>query len=77
MHVVVWVRILFPFQEWINNSAIAGDAKDTGLILGLGRSPGVGSENSLQYSYLENFMDRGGWQATFLVATAEHQHFIV
>ena len=37
---------------------------DTGLILGLGRSPGVGNGNPLQYSCLENPMDRGVWWAT-------------
>ena len=36
---------------------------DTGLIPGLGRSPGEGNGNPLQYSCLENFMDRGGWLA--------------
>ena len=43
--------------------ASAGDARDTGLILGLGRSPGVGDENLLQYSCLENSVVRGAWQA--------------
>ena len=33
-------------------------------ISGLGRSPGVGNGNPLQYSCLENSMDRGAWQAT-------------
>ena len=37
---------------------------DQGLILGLGRSPGGGHGNPLQYSCLENPMDRGAWQAT-------------
>ena len=34
------------------------------LILGLGRFPGVGNGNPLQYSCLKNSMDRGAWQAT-------------
>ena len=38
---------------------------DPGSILGLGRSPGEGNGNLLQYSCLENPMDRGTWQATF------------
>ena len=42
----------------------AGDAGDVGLIPGSGRSPGGGHGNSLQYSSLENSMDRGAWQAT-------------
>ena len=44
--------------------ANAGDAGDAGSIAGSGRSPGVGNGNSLQYSCLENPMDRGTWRAT-------------
>ena len=40
------------------------NAGDLGLIPGLGRSPGGGHGNPLQYSYLENLMDRGTWWAT-------------
>ena len=39
------------------------NAGDMDLILGLGSSPGGGHGNSLQYSYLENPMDRGAWRA--------------
>ena len=39
-------------------------AGDVGLIPGLGRSPGEGNGNPLQYSCLENPMDRGAWWAT-------------
>ena len=39
---------------------------DVGSIPGLGRSPGEGNGNPLQYSYLENTMDRGAWKATVL-----------
>ena len=46
-----------------NLTAYAGDIRDTGLIPELGRSPGGGHGNSLQYSCLENPMDRGAWQA--------------
>ena len=42
----------------------AGDIRDVGLIPGLGRSPGEGHGNPLQYSHLDNPMDRGAWQAT-------------
>ena len=42
----------------------AEDARDMGLIPGLGRSPGGGHGNPLQYSCLENPMDRGAWRAT-------------
>ena len=47
-----------------NLSANAGDARDMGSIPGLGRSLGVGKGNPLQYSCLENPMDRGAWWAT-------------
>ena len=43
--------------------ANAGDAGDASSIPGLGRLPGVGNGNPLQYSCLENSMDRGAWQA--------------
>ena len=47
-----------------NLPANAGDIKDADLILGSGRSPGGGFGNLLQYSYLENPMDRGALWAT-------------
>ena len=39
------------------------NARDVGLIPGLGRSPREGNGNPLQYSYLRNPMDRGAWWA--------------
>ena len=42
----------------------AGNARDKDSIPGLGGSPGVGNDNLLQYSCLENSMDRGAWWAT-------------
>ena len=47
-----------------NPPANAGDARDAGLIRGFGTSPGGGHGNPLQYSLLENSMDRGAWWAT-------------
>ena len=44
-----------------NPSANAGDTREAGLIPGSGRLPGVGNINLLQFSCLENFMDRGAW----------------
>ena len=38
-----------------------GDTEDMGSIPGSGRSPGGRNSNPLQYSYLENLMDRGAW----------------
>ena len=42
----------------------AGDAGDKGSIPGLGRSPGGGNENPLQYFYLENSLDTRAWKTT-------------
>ena len=47
-----------------NSPANAGNLRDAGSTLGSGRSPGGGHGNPLQYSYLENAMDRGAWWAT-------------
>ena len=48
----------------MNPPATAGDIKDKGSIPELGSSPGGGHDNPLQYSCLENPMDRGAWRAT-------------
>ena len=47
--------------RWYRTPANAGDTREAGLILGLGRSLGGGQGNPLQYSCLENPMDRGAW----------------
>ena len=47
-----------------NPSASARDTREAGLVLGWGRSPGVGNGNLLQYSCLENPMGRGAWGVT-------------
>ena len=52
---------------WLNSkesTCNAGAAGDAGSIPGLGRSPGEGIGYPLQYSCLENSMDRGTWRAT-------------
>ena len=49
-----------------NPPANAGDSRVMGSIPGLGRSPGDGNGNPIQYSCLGNPMDRGAWQATVL-----------
>ena len=48
---------------WPDGKDSACNAEDLGLIPGLGRSPGEGNGHPLQYSCLENSMDRGAWQA--------------
>ena len=50
----------------------AGDAGDKGSIPGSGRSPGGGHGSTLQYSCLENPVDRGAWRATVLGVTKSH-----
>ena len=49
---------------WFSGKAATCNAGDTGSIPGLGRSPRDGTGNPLQYSGLENPMDRGAWWAT-------------
>ena len=55
-------HLAFPGGSVVNNPPV--NVGDTGLIPGSGRSPREGNGNPLQYSHLENPMDRGAWQAT-------------
>ena len=57
------VMTLLGFPGGSEVKASACDAGDLGLIPGLGRSPGEGNGNPLQYSCLENPMDGGAWWA--------------
>ena len=55
----------FPSGAVVKNlCASAGEARDEGLIPRSARSPAVGNSNPLQYSCLENSIDRGAWRAT-------------
>ena len=54
--------MVFPGDSDDKKSAC--NAEDLGLIPGSGRFPGEGNDNPLQYSCLENPMNRGPWQAT-------------
>ena len=56
------LRLGFPGDS--DGKESAGNAGDLGSIPGSGRSPGEGNGYPLQYSCLENPMDRGAWQAT-------------
>ena len=61
MYVYMYIYIVASsLAQWVKN----GDTGDPGSISGSGRSPGEGNSNSLQYSCLENRMERGAWQAT-------------
>ena len=55
---------LVGFPGGSDGKAFAYNVGDPGLIPGLGRSPGEGNGNPLQYSCLENPMDEGAWLAT-------------
>ena len=54
----------YPFPGGSDDKESACNAGDLGSIPGSGRSPGEGNGNPLQYSYLENSVDRGAWWAT-------------
>ena len=57
------------FSGGSDSKASACNAGDPGLVPGLGRFPGEGNGNQLQYSCLENPMDGGAWQATIYGVT--------
>ena len=60
----VKIYITWVFPDGSDSKESACNAGHPRLILELGRSPGEGHGNPLQYSCLENFMDRGAWQTT-------------
>ena len=59
-----YTEIIAGFPGGSEVKASAWNAGDSGSIPGLGRSPGEGNGNPLQYSCLENPMDGGAWKAT-------------
>ena len=59
-----YVLFRMGFPDGSDGKESACSAGDPGLIPGSGRSPGEGNDNPLQYSCLENSMDRGAWRAT-------------
>ena len=65
----------FPMVWHVKSASNAGDTGDAGMIPGLGRCPGEGNGNSLQFQYfcLENLMDRGAWPATVHGVTKKAQ----
>ena len=56
--------VIDGLPRWLSGKESACQAGDVGLIPGSGTSPGEGNGNPLQYSCLENPMDRGAWLAT-------------
>ena len=67
--VIVYFIWGFPHGSVVKN--LLANAGDTGLIPGSGRSPGEGNGNLLQYSCLENPMDRGAWRVIVHGTTKE------
>ena len=61
--------LIFGFPGGSDGKASAHNAGNLGSIPGLGRSPGEGNGNPLQYSCLENSMDGGAWWATVHAVT--------
>ena len=71
IHALLMLRLhlnpaLITLPRWYSGKepVSTGYARDVGLIPGSGRSPGERNGNPLQYSALENPMDRGAWWAT-------------
>ena len=60
----MYTHLLKCFPGGSDGKASVCNAGDPGLIPGLGTSPGEGNSSPLQYSCLENLMDRGAWWAT-------------
>ena len=78
MCVCVCVCVCVFMYGGSDSKGSACNMRDQGLIPGLGRSPGRGNGNPLQYSYLDNPMNRGAWWATFhgvtKLDTTNHAH---
>ena len=66
LYIIVLVLIyIITGTSLVAHEEFACNAGDASSVSGLGRSPEEGNVYPLQYSYLENSMDRGAWQATF------------
>ena len=64
IYICIYIYIYKGFSGSSAGKEFTCNAGDLGSILGLGRSPGKGNGNPLQYSCLENPTDRGAWRAT-------------
>ena len=62
--IIPFYRLKKGLPSWLDSKESLCSAGNPGLVPELGRSPGEGNGNRLQYSCLENPMDRGAWQAT-------------
>ena len=63
VEIIANVYSVIGFPDGSDGKEPPCNAGDPGLIPGSGRFPGEGNGNPLQYSCLENYMDRGGWRA--------------
>ena len=73
-----WETLFIRLPRWLvlnNLPANAGDVRDVDSIPGSGRAPRGEHGNPLQYSCLENAMDRGAWRATVLGVTKSRMRF--
>ena len=68
---VLWLYQVMGFPGGSDSKESACNAEDPGSIPGLGRLPGEGNGNPLQYSCLGNPMDRGDWRASVQDVTKE------
>ena len=76
-----WLSLMFsnngfPGHAVVKNPANAGNARDVDLVPGSGRSPEVGNGNPLQYSCLENSMDRGAWWDALVQGVTKSQTWL-
>ena len=72
LYIVLWAsQVLLVVKNLPTN---AGDIRDASSVSGLGWSSGGGHDNPLQYSRLENPMDRGAWQATVQLGSQRVGH---
>ena len=67
--------LFWGFAGGSDDKESAYNTGDTGLIPGSGRSPREGNGNPLQYSFLDNTMDRGAWQATIYGVTKSRHNW--
>ena len=63
-YLYLYICIIYHYITWLSGEESICNVGDLGSMPGLGRSPGGEHGNQLQYSYLENPMDRGAWRAT-------------
>ena len=77
VHLFFLIKKIFSYYyfiglpRWFSGKESACNAGDTGSIPRLGRSPGGGNDNPLQYSCLKNSMDRGTWQEVHRIAKSQ------